>query len=279
MGISNPHNQRIVDLANAVNVKDGEFEFSADFVALRPKDPHQGNGSLLLENPNRGQAVILALVDGGDRDLAKDAGDAWLLRNGYTIVSLGWQWDATGPGALRLYAPIARDHGHTITGLLRGDFMPARMMPEIPLGHLSVGRIGGLEYPVADAKDLRNVLTVRGSRDAPRVVIPRSKWQFARTVDGQLVPSDRHIHLTGGFEAGKVYEYVYVVADPVIAGCGFAAMRDFAAYAKHDPGAVTPAERVYGEGISQNGRFLRDFLYQGFNADEVAKLTFEVLRP
>jgi hypothetical protein len=25
---------------------------------------------------------------------------------------------------------------------------------------------------------------------------------------------------------------------------------------------------VYGEGISQNGRFLRDFLYQGFNADE-----------
>jgi len=275
MGIGNPHNQRIVDLANAVNVKDGEFEFSADFVALRPKDPHQGNGSLLLENPNRGQAVILALVDGGDRDLAKDAGDAWLLRNGYTIVSLGWQWDATGPGALRLYAPIARDHGHTITGLLRGDFMPARMMPEIPLGHLSVGRIGGLEYPVADAKDLRNVLTVRGSRDAPRVVIPRSKWQFARTVDGQLVPSDRHIHLTGGFEAGKVYEYVYVVADPVIAGCGFAAMRDFAAYAKHDPGAVTPAERVYGEGISQNGRFLRDFLYQGFNADEDGRIALD----
>ena len=28
------------------------------------------------------------------------------------------------------------------------------------------------------------------------------------------------------------------------------------------------AARVYGEGISQNGRFLRDFLYQGFNADE-----------
>ena len=28
------------------------------------------------------------------------------------------------------------------------------------------------------------------------------------------------------------------------------------------------SSRVYGEGISQNGRFLRDFLYQGFNADE-----------
>jgi len=117
IGIRNPHNQRIVDLANAVNVRNGEVEFSADFVAVRPKDVHKGNGSLLLENPNRGQAVILALVDGGGRDPVMDAGDAWLLRNGYTIVSLGWQWDATGPGALRLYAPIARDHGQTITGL------------------------------------------------------------------------------------------------------------------------------------------------------------------
>jgi hypothetical protein len=59
-----------------------------------------------------------------------------------------------------------------------------------------------------------------------------------------------------------------VVADPVVAGCGFAAIRDFASYAKHARDAVTPVARVYGEGISQNGRFLRDFLYQGFNADE-----------
>jgi len=29
---------------------------------------------------------------------------------------------------------------------------------------------------------------------------------------------------------------------------------------------------VYGEGISQNGRFLRDFLYEGFNADEEGRI-------
>jgi len=34
-------------------------------------------------------------------------------------------------------------------------------------------------------------------------------------------------------------------------------------------------ERVYGEGISQNGRFLRDFLYQGFNADEDGKIALD----
>jgi len=273
--IANPRNQRIVDLANAVNLKNGEVEFSSDFAAVRPKDAHQGNGSMILEVPNRGRARILSLVDGGDQDLATDAGDAWLLRNGFTVVSLGWQWDADGPEALRFFAPVAKENGKTITGLLRGDLMPSAVMPEIPLGHLILGNIGGTEYPVSASDDPRNTLTVRDSRCGPRTVIARAEWQFAHTVDGKLTPSDRHIHLNSGFQPGKIYEYVYVVADPVIAGGGFAAIRDFASYAKHAPDAVTPAARVYGEGISQNGRFLRDFLYQGFNADEDGRLALD----
>ena len=273
--VANPHNLRIVDLGNAVNLKDGEVEFSSDFVAVRPKDAHKGNGSMLLEVPNRGRGRIIALVDGGDWDVAADAGDAWLLRNGFTIVSLGWQWDADGADALRFFAPVAKENGKTITGLLRGDLMPSKVMPEIPLGHLILGNIGGIEYPVAAPDDPRNVLTVRDSREGQRTVIPRAEWQFAHTVDGKLTPSDRHIHLNGGFQPGKIYEYVYVVADPVVAGGGFAAIRDFASYAKHAPDAVTPAARVYGEGISQNGRFLRDFLYQGFNADEEGRIALD----
>ena len=273
--VANAHNLRIVDLGNAVNLKNGEVEFSADFVAVRPKDAHKGNGSMLLEVPNRGNARILSLVDGGDQDLAHDAGDAWLLRNGFTVVSLGWQWDAAGANALRFFAPIAKDHGKTITGLLRGDLMLSKAMTEIPLGHFTDGGIGGSEYPVAAPDDARNVLTVRSSRTAQRTIIPRADWQFAHTVEGKLVPSDRYIHLNGGFQPGKIYEYVYVAANPVVAGGGFAAIRDFASYAKHDPDAITPVERVYGEGISQNGRFLRDFLYQGFNADEQGKIALD----
>jgi len=272
---ANAHNLRIVDLGNAVNLKDGEVEFSADFVAVRPKDAHKGNGSMLLEVPNRGNARILSLVDGGDQDLSHDAGDAWLLRNGFTVVSLGWQWDAAGAGALRFYAPVAQDNGKTITGLLRGDLMLSKAMAEIPLGHFTDGGIGGSEYPVASPDDPRNVLTVRGARDAQRSIIPRADWQFAHTVQGKLVPSDRYIHLNGGFQPGKIYEYVYVAANPVVAGGGFAAIRDFASYAKHDPEAITPVEHVYGEGISQNGRFLRDFLYQGFNADEEGRMALD----
>jgi Alpha/beta hydrolase domain len=273
--VANPHNRRVVDLDKAVNLKNGEVEFSADFIAVRPKDASKGNGSLLLEVPNRGRARIISLVDGGNWNLSDDAGDAWLLRNGYTVVSLGWQWDAAGLDALRFYAPVAKENGKTITGLLRGDLMPSRVMEEIPLGHLIIGEIGGSEYPVAAPDDPRNVLTVRDSRNAPRTVIPRSEWKFAHTVDGKLTANDRYIHLNGSFQPGKIYEYVYVVDDPVIAGLGFAAVRDFASYAKHGGDAIAPASRVYGEGISQNGRFLRDFLYQGFNADEEGRIALD----
>ena len=271
VAVDNPHNVRIVDLRNAANLRNGEVEFSASFIAFRPKDAHKANGSLLLEVPNRGQPHLIALVDGGDADLRRDAGDAWLLRKGFTVVSVGWQWDVPGNDDLRLYAPIAKEGGQPITGLLRGDFMLSHETDEVPLGHLLNGKIGGTEYPVANPDDPRNVLTVRDSRDGKRTLIPRKQWQFADMVDGKLVPSDRHIRLNDGFRAGKIYEYVYVVADPVIAGLGFAAIRDFASYAKRAPNALLHASRVYGEGVSQNGRFLRDFLYQGFNADEEGK--------
>ena len=273
--VANPHNRRIVDLDNAVNMKNGEVEFSSDFCAVRPKSPEKSNGSMLLEIPNRGRGRIITLVDGGDWDVANDAGDAWLLRSGYTVVTLGWQWDASGPQVSRLYAPIAQENPKTITGLLRGDLMPSKVMPETPLGHLILGNIGGTEYPVAAPDDQRNLLTVRDSRHAKRTTIPRSEWQFAHAVDGKLVPSDRHIHLNGDFQPGKIYEYVYVGADPVIAGLGFAAVRDLASYSKHDRNAIVPALRVYGEGISQNGRFLRDYIFQGFNADEEGRIALD----
>lgn len=273
--IDDPHNTRIVDLDKAENQKNGEVGFSADFIAIRPKDSTKGNGSMLLEVPNRGNAHMLSLLEGGDWNVEHDPGDAWFLENGYTFAAIGWQWDAPSKDALHLFAPIAKDHGKVIQGLLRGDLMPYKVMSEIPLGHLITGHIGGTEYPVSNPHDPRNILTVRDSRDAKRTVIPASAWQFAHFVDGKLTPSDRYIHLNTGFQPGKIYEYVYVVENPVVAGLGFAAVRDFAAYAKHSKDAIAPTVRVYGEGISQNGRFLRDFLYQGFNADEQGRMALD----
>jgi hypothetical protein len=206
VAVRNRHNRSIVDLDKAVNLKSGEVEFWADFIMVRPKDPKHANGSMLLEVPNRGRSRIIGLVDGGDWDLSKSAGDGWLLTHGFTIVTLGWQWDAVGDDALHLNAPIAKDHGKTITGLLRGDVMLAKPLEDIPLGHLIIGNIGGSEYPVSAPDDPRNVLTVRESRTAERAVIPRAQWRFGRVVNGKFEDSNRHIYLTGGFQPGKIYE-------------------------------------------------------------------------
>ena len=66
-----------------------------------------------------------------------------------------------------------------------------------------------------------------------------------------------------------------MVADPVVAGGGFAAIRDFASWSKLSPDALAPVKRVYGEGISQNGRFLRDYLYQAFNGNEEGHMALD----
>jgi hypothetical protein len=274
-----PHNRVIVDLEKAgradTNEK-GEVLFSSDLFLLRPM---KGNGALLLEIPNRGGKGLLQLVDGGSADPAgaADLGDDWLLRQGFTFASLGWQWDvAEAPGSLRLYAPIAYEKtGKHITGLLRDDFTPTEAATDWPLGHVMGSRLGGVEYPAAAPDDKRNVLTVRDSPHGERRMIPRSEWSFSHTVDGKLASSDRFLHLSSGFVPGKIYELVYVVQDPVIAGLGFAAVRDFVSWMKHSPEAIAPVRVAYAAGISQCGRFLRDFLYQGFNADESNRMALD----
>lgn len=269
-----PHNRGIVDLENAPRGAGGAVEFSADLFVLAPRDARKGNGALLLEVPNRGRKAMLAIMNGAtpsfDPSAEGELGDGWLMRQGYTLAVIGWQWDIGEDGTrMRLHAPVARNpDGTRITGLLRDDFSLPAATKEVPLGHIIVGDIGGSEYPVASPGDPRNKLTVRDAATGPRRTIPRSRWRFARTLDGELVDSDRHVHLESGFQPGKLYELVYAVQDPVVAGLGLAAVRDFASHVKHGRAPVVAAERVYAAGISQCGRFLRHFLWAGFNADE-----------
>jgi hypothetical protein len=268
-----PHNTRIVDLDKAPRNATGEVEFSSDLLLIRPLTG--SNNALLLEIPNRGGTGLLSLVDGGHAQPTKlsETGDAWLLRQGFTFASLGWQWDASD--GLRLYAPVAHEaDGKSITGLLRSDFTPIEPSNERPLGHIMGTRIGGTEYPAAAPQDPRNVLTVRDTSHGPHRIIPRSEWSFAHSGDqGEnetLVPNPHYLHLNSGFVPGKIYELVYVVQDPVVAGLGFAAIRDFTSWIKHpaqgEPEPPATTKVAYAAGISQCGRFLRDFLYEGFNA-------------
>ncbi len=282
-----PRHRGVVDLERAPRNAAGEVEFSADFFVLRPKEPTHGNGSLILEIPNRGGKGILALVNGAapslDPDEARELGDGFLMRRGFTVAWIGWQWDVRPEaGRMRLEAPIATDHGRPISGLVRDDFIVSERRPDLPLGHWISGTIGGTEYEVADPRSRLDVLTVRDTPLGERRVIPRRDWDFARPGGdgrGKAVPDTRSIHYEKGFEPGRIYELVYVARDPRVAGLGFAAVRDFVSYLKYAPEAVAPVRVAHGVGISQSGRFLRQMLYEGWNADEQGRRVFDGLIP
>jgi hypothetical protein len=277
---NNPHNMQIVDLDKAPRTPSGDVEFSADIYILKPKEEVRGNGSLLLEVPNRGSKSVIRLINRGtgslDPTTEEDLGDGFLLRQGFTVAWIGWQFDVRDePGLMRLYAPIARWDSGPITGLARADFIVAASVKDQPLGHLINGRIGGTGYPVADPNDARNVLTVRDGPIARRVEIPRGEWKFAHEVKGKLVDDPHFVHLESGFEMGKIYEVVYVVKDPVVVGLGLAAVRDFVWYLKTNDKSPAHVKRAFAIGISQTGRFLRHYLYQDFNADEQGKAALD----
>ena len=267
----NLHNRLIVDLAKAPRNAQGEVEFSADLYLLKPKDMNKGNNAVLFEVSNRGGKGILHLVNGYSPSTPEgEYGDGFLMRQGYTVAWVGWEFDVADRGEnLRLFAPVARDAGgKEIHGLVRSDFTPAQKVEDMPLGHSLLGPTGGKSYPVDDPASAKNVLTVRDTPEGPRQTIPRNQWSFAHTVDGKLAADPHFIHLDGGFQPGKIYEVVYEARDPVVVGLGLAAVRDFLSYLKYDPQSTAPVHRVYAVGISQSGRFLRHFLYQDFNADE-----------
>src|SRR5437879_1497734 len=123
-----PRNGDIVDLRLAPRNARGEVESSADFYMLKPVDPRRGNGRLFYEVGNRGGKAMLATFQKatGSADPATDAeyGDGALMRQGFTLLWMGWQWDVPErPGTMRMEMPIATENGRRITGLVRGNFI------------------------------------------------------------------------------------------------------------------------------------------------------------
>lgn len=270
-----PANAIIRDIQYAPTNDAGLVEFTADLYVLKPRDPARGNGAVLLEINNRGGKAMLNRFQYGaattDPRTAADFGDRLLMERGFTLVWVGWQFDVPSKnGRMALHAPVITDHGKTITGRVRSEFVPDRRVTSFNLGdrdHIS--------YEAADANDPANVLTVRPTRDTARKTIPRSAWQF----DGA-----GGVTMAAGFEPGLIYEVVYTAKNPTVVGLGPAAVRDFISYVKYG----TPASGInvlgdeprflkyaLGFGISQSGRFLRKFLYDGFNADEKGRRVFD----
>jgi hypothetical protein len=125
-------------------------------------------------------------------------------------------------------------------------------------------------YAVANPDDPGNTLSVRDSIEGPRRFIPKTDWKFVGT----------RVSLTGGFQPGKIYEVVYKSQNPALVGLGPAAVRDTISHLKYASADALsiPAgsvQRSIAFGVSQSGRFLRTYLYYGFNADEQRRKVFD----
>lgn len=270
----------ITDIDKAPRNGSGLVEFAADFYILKPKDLVRGNGSLLLEVGNRGRKGLLSFFNlatgSADPSLEEHFGDGFLLRHGYTLLWVGWQWDTPERGErMRMYPPVATDQGKPIRGLVRSDFV----VRSRELDH-SLGDRNHIAYPVADPDAAENVLTVRDDVEAERHVVPRAQWKFARDDNGKVTADPRSVYLEGGFEPFKIYEVVYVSENPPLVGLGPGAIRDVVSLLKYDGAPAididaNALDRALAFGISQSGRLLRTFLYYGFNEDESHRRVFD----
>jgi hypothetical protein len=263
-------NAIITDIKLAPVNSEGLVEFSADIHVVKPRDPAKSNGTVLFEVSNRGNKGMVPMFTfaarSNDPQTEEEFGDKYLLDEGYTLVWLGWQFDVPNqPGLMRLYAPTIPN----VTGLVRSEFVPTTKTNVMPLADRN-----HIPYAVADQAPA--TLTVRERHDGVRRTIPTSEWKFADAGE---------ISMTSGFQPGLIYEFVYTAKDPAVVGLGPAAIRDLIAFLKYDGGPMLLGDqrrfmkRAIGFGTSQSGRFLRTFLYQGFNADEKGRKVFDGVWP
>ena len=276
----NRANEIITDIALAPRNADGEVEFSTEFFMLKPAEAERGNGSLLYEVSNRGRKGMLGFFNFASGSLdpreKEHFGDAFLLSEGYTLLWLGWQFDPPlREGLLRLVTPVATQDGKPIRGLVRSDFVVTDRL----MAHSLADR-SHVPYRVADPRAPENRLTVRDSADGERETVPRQRWRFASMKDGKAVSDPGSVYLEGGFEPGRIYEVVYVSENPPLVGLGPTAVRDTVSHLKYEGAgelgvSADAIDRAIAFGISQSGRFLRTFLYYGFNEDEGGRIAFD----
>jgi hypothetical protein len=259
------HNSRVVDLEHAVRGPDGRVHVAADLYVLRPVEAQKGNGALLFEIANRGRKGLLGRFNRGasgsqDPTAASDFGDGFLMREGYTLVWVGWQFDVQPP-LVRIEAPAA-----SVRGRVRYSFIVDAKQTDAAPADLPA-------YPPLDVNDRTAALTVRDRFWGTPSRINRDKWRF--NVQNARV----RITLDEGFEPGRLYEVDYPAGGARVAGVGMAAVRDAASAFRYRTDLPIRGRTAYIFGASQSGRFLRQFLHDGFNADEDDRRVFDLLWP
>ncbi len=283
-------NRAVVDIDLAPKSADGKIHFFGDLFILTPKDPSRGRGLALYDVNNRGNKLALRFFNYGpgsnDPSSAADAGDGFLMRNGITVVWSGWDGELLpGNHRLRLSVPIATDGDRPITGPVRCEIVPSGSTKRTVINWANHGSYRPTKRGIETA-----TLTHRERPAETRVPIPRDKWTLHVTDVESDSPTQLpmvELEMPAGLQKGHIYELIYEGQGSMVHGVCFTGLRDLMSAFKHGTGRDNPLlndgkptiQRAIGFGVSQSGRFLREFLYSGFNEDEQRRQVFDGLIP
>jgi hypothetical protein len=273
---ASPLNAVIVDLDKAPRNARGMVEYSADFYIIRPVDITKGNSALFFEVTNRGNKGMLGRFNNAPRSndpaTAEQAGNGFLMRQGYTLVWNGWMAGLPATdGALRIEVPtIANIEQTTWDEFLFND---------------KTTKEGRLTYTAASTDKSQAKLFVRERNSEEPKAVPVEQWEFVNARTIRLLPEGTT------FRMGAIYQLIYKATNPSVNGIGFASTRDLISFLRYaaadDAGTPNPLAaqgrpaitRTLSTGNSQSGRYLRDFIYSGFNEDETHRIVFDGANP
>jgi len=268
------HSAMITDIGLAPRNARGMVEYSTDIYIFKPVELSKGNHKLFFESNNRGSIRSFSVMNdaksgGNDPTTAADAGNGFLMHEGYTIVLSGWDITvAPGKGRLTMTVPVATNaDGSPVTGPAIEEFVVDD----------TTTMTGKLTYPAATLDKSSASLTVRVLYSDRPVPVAPENWEYIDARSIRLLPAGTP------FQNGRLYEFTYTAKDPLIAGFGFAGVRDLIAFLRHKTvdSAGTPnplagdVKYVYSFTSSQPSRFIHDFLYFGFNQDEQDQPAFD----
>ncbi len=262
---TDPRNAVITDIEFAPRNANGMVEYSMDIYILKPVDLRLGSHKLLMDVNNRGSKRFSRLNNSpvtNDPTTAADAGEGFFMRRGYTLAWSGWDISALpGDDRLTITVPMARNaDGSAIMG-------PSY---EYISGNDSTRTTYGLAFAAATEDKSKATLTVRQFLNDPPVAVPASDWEYVDEKTIRLLPAGTP------FVQSYIYEFAYTAKDPLVAGLGLAATRDFVSFLRYatedDFGTPNPlagdVQHTFTWTVSQPGRYLNDFQTLGFNEDE-----------
>src|SRR5262252_589075 len=268
-------NALIIDIGLAPKNPNGTVTYSTDFQILRPVDRTRGNKRLVYEITNRGSTNVLGTLNdsktGNDVETSGDAGNGFLMRRGYVVLESGWDFSAPRNGKLfTATVPVVKNlDGSSITGPNSEELVIDKAAPPAQQR---------LNYPAASADKSKTSLTVRKNyADAP-IPLPASDWDYVDAKLNAVKLTSGNFGGPGSFGPTALYEFTYEAKDPVVAGLGFAAIRDIATFLRNaetdDKGTPNPlagdVQYIYSFCSSQPCRTMHDFVQLGFNQPERA---------